>query len=465
MSCFTRARWRRLLSLLVMVLMVVAACGDDDTGGGDAVDDGDAADGASSPTGPVPTAQPAGEAGSPATPTEPVALTHSFRGVTADAIKLGVVYMDLEAVRALTDLDYGDFEVTYGAIIAEVNASGGVLGRRIEPVFAPYVPVGDASMEEGCVRLTEDEQVFAVVGPLLFDGPLCYTELYETAFVGPGQNRERMARSEAPWFATVTNLDEAAERAVRGFAEQGLYDGATVAVVGVGTDETQLNEVVLPALEELGVEVAGHAIITSPLGDTVSSDAEVAIIAERFRADGVDTVIALANGSLQWVAGLTDTGYRPTNAFIDLQGVRAYLGTASERELEVFEGSVAGAHNQWHRWLDDPLIQECVGVVESATDITIIDPLIAGPDDPDNIVSLQWACADIALFVAVAEAAGPDLTYDSFRQAGEQLGAFAIPGFGPGLYGPDSPDGDPPVYFWTWDADDGIHVTDGTVLD
>ena len=463
MSSLSRSTHRRLLRLLVVFLVVVAGCGDDDTADGDTVNDGDAAESASPSI--EPTAQPTEEASSPATPTEEVVLTGSFRGVTADAIKLGVVYMDLEAVRALTDLDYGDFEATYGAIIDEVNASGGVLGRRIEPAFAPYVPVGDASMEEGCVRLTEDEQVFAAAGPLLFDGPLCYTELYETAFVGPGQNRERMARSDAPWFATVTNLDDAAESAVRGFAEQGLYDGATVAVVGVGTDESQLTDVVLPALEELGVNVAGHAIITTPLGDTDSSDAEVAIIAERFRADGVDTVIALANGSLQWVAGLTDTGYRPTNAFIDLQGVRAYLGTANERELEVFEGSVAGAHNQWHRWLDDPLIQECVGVVERATDITIIDPVTAGPDDPDNIVSLQWACADIGLFVAVAEAAGPDLTYDSFRQAGEQLGAFAIPGFGPGFYGPDSPDGDPPIYYWTWDADAGIHVTDGTAFD
>jgi len=175
-------------------------------------------------------------------------------------------------------------------------------------------------------------------------------------------------------------------------------------------------------------------------------------------------VIVLANGSLQWLSGLVPTSYRPTNAFIDLQGVRAYLGDETGRDLGVLEGSIAGAHNQWHRWLDDPLIQECVRVVEARTGTTIIDPATAAPGDPDNIVALQWACAEIGLFTAIAEEAGPDLTNDSFRAAGERLGAFSIPGFGEAFYGPDSPDGDPPIYFWTWDGDAGRHVTDDTVL-
>lgn len=443
----------RCRAVLCVIALAAAACGDDTV-----------ADETTSTTTVSVTEGSEAASERPASSTTTAELTDSFRGVTADTIKLGVAYMDLEAVASLIDLDYGDFESTYRAIIDDVNDDGGVLGRRIEPIFAPYLPIGGGSIEEGCTRLALDEQVFAAVGPVLSDGPLCYTELHDTAFVGAAHTRERMARSVAPWFATVTNLDDAAEIVVRGFADQGVYDGAGVAVVGNTADETQMDQVVLPALDELGVEVVERAIITSALGDTLNSDPEVALIAERFRASGADTVIVLANGSLQWIAGLARTGYRPTNAFIDLQGVRAYLGDEGGRDTAVLEGSIAGAHNQWHRWLDDPHMRDCVELVETTTGVTIVDPSTARPGDPDNIVSVQWACAEIGLFVAIAEEAGPELTNDSFRAAGERLGPFSIPGFGTGFYGPDAPDGDPPIYFWTWDPDVGIHVTDDTVL-
>ena len=75
-------------------------------------------------------------------------LFESAPGVTADTIKLGVVYADLAAIADLIKLDHGDYESAYQAMIDEVNANGGVLGRRIEPVFAgvnPIDPVGAES--------------------------------------------------------------------------------------------------------------------------------------------------------------------------------------------------------------------------------------------------------------------------------------------------------------------------------
>ena len=451
----------------VAFLVVLAACGDDDADGAstesssttEAISDSEPA---AAPDDPGDLDDP--EDGASSTTTAAVELTDSFRGVTADTIKVGVTYMDLEAVGDLIDLDYGDFEATYGAIIDAVNADGGVLGRQLDVEYAPYFPVGSDSMEEGCNRLTLDEQIFAAMGPLLFEGPLCYTEFNDTILVGPGQNVERVARSIAAWFSSTANLDQLVETVLRGFADEGVYDGATIAVVGNTADQSVLDNVVEPTLEELGVTIAETALITSALGDSLNGDPEVALIAERFRSAGADTVLALPSGSLQWATGLALTAYRPVTAFIDLQGVRAYLGDTVGRDETVFEGSVAGAHNQWYRWLEDPLIQECVDIVEDATDITIVDPLTAGPDDPDNIVALQWACSDIRLFVALAEAAGPDLTNATFRAAGESLGSFDIPGFGEGTYTPDSPDGDPPIYYWTWDSEAGIHVTDGTVF-
>src|SRR5215217_7266853 len=61
-------------------------------------------------------------------------------GVTDDVIRVGVTYVDADAVRQFVDLDQGDFEASYRAVIDDVNAAGGIHGRAIEPVFVPVNP-------------------------------------------------------------------------------------------------------------------------------------------------------------------------------------------------------------------------------------------------------------------------------------------------------------------------------------
>ena len=66
------------------------------------------------------------------------ALADSYRGVTADSIKVGVGILDPSR-----------------------------LGRRLEPVFATYSAIDTSSSDEACVTLTEDEEVFVgAAGPL-----------------------------------------------------------------------------------------------------------------------------------------------------------------------------------------------------------------------------------------------------------------------------------------------------------
>ena len=51
-------------------------------------------------------------------------------------------------------------------------------------------------------HLTEDLQVFVVVGFVLDDTPLCYVDLHDTPVIGGVITQERLDRASAPWFRT-----------------------------------------------------------------------------------------------------------------------------------------------------------------------------------------------------------------------------------------------------------------------
>jgi hypothetical protein len=59
----------------------------------------------------------------------------------------------------------------------------------------------------------------------------------------------------------------------------------------------------------------------------------------------------------------------------------------------------------------------------------------------------------VALFVEMAKAAGNVLNNDTLNRGGESLTNVVLPGFGghPLHYGPDSHDGDGPIYLGRYD--------------
>ncbi|MET0739609.1 MAG: hypothetical protein ABW035_15140, partial [Acidimicrobiales bacterium] len=86
-----------------------------------------------------------------------VAATGPAPGVTDDSIKVGVTFVDTEALVASgLNYDLGDHEAVYTALFDAINEDGGINGRQIEPVFAPIDPTNPAPAEEKCVQLTED---------------------------------------------------------------------------------------------------------------------------------------------------------------------------------------------------------------------------------------------------------------------------------------------------------------------
>jgi len=436
---------RRHLTIAAAGLLLVAACTSGDDGGSSA--DAEATDGS------VATEATAPSATFPPNP--------RADGVTEDAITLGVTYVDLESLGDIVDIDHGDYEAAYQAVADDINASGGINGRQLELAFAPVTPIGTDSSDAACVELTEDIGVFAVVGFMIDDAPLCYVELHDTPAIGGLITQERLDRATAPWFSNAAGAESVAARLVEAFAEDGAFEGATVGVISLAADQAVMEDVTIPTLEERGVEVAEQAVLDVPDNDQAAALAQVGVIAERFQASGVDTVVTVANAALTTAQGLEPTGFRPRLLATGFESLAAYTGAEGGFDETVVEDALTGGYATSRVQFTDPLMQDCIAVVEEATGETVPDPAEAEPGDPEPYVSVFSACMQLDLFRQIAEAAGDDLNNGTFGAAGYALGEIELAGAGgPATYGPDSLDGDMPIYLLRLDEAEGRLVSD-----
>ena len=380
-------------------------------------------------------------------------------GVTADSIKVGVTYVDLESLGDVATITHGDYEVAYQALFDDINESGGINGRTVEPVLVGVNPVGTDAADAACVQLTEDDDVFVVMGFFLEDAVLCPAETHETAVIGPALTPERLERAQAPWFSTEGSADIQTD-VVRALAEAGELDGS-VGVFGGPADEAQLNDAVLPLLDELGIEVTESALVDAPPEDIAATNAATAVIAERFETSGVDQVLVLGNSGLTWASGTENLDYRPELRLADPNSILVFVGDEGGRDLSVLDGAVSGglygaAQNTWEL----PAMQDCIAVIEGAGG-EVPPPDSVGEDgEGDGLwVAGFNACRNVGLFRALVEAAGEDLNYGSLAAAADGLEVELSIQPDPLTYGPGAAaDGDPTAYLFDWDPDEADFV-------
>jgi hypothetical protein len=373
-------------------------------------------------------------------------------GVTDDAIKIGVTYVDTSSLSAVNlNYDLGDHKAVYTALFDDINKSGGINGRMIEPVFAPIDPTGPASAEAACVKLTEDDDVFLVTGFFLADTVTCPLDAHATAVVGGGMTEERLARAKAPWLAWLPGND-ATEQAVREFDKRGALD-KRVAVYATSQDSENMNKYVLPTLADLGVKPVETAVMDAPVSDTAAIQTNVNLIAERFKAAKADTIVVVGPAGATWLQ-YNNGDYRPQLLFTDFAAPRAFATNKSTTDTSPLNDSLtAGGYGPDQARFDEPAMQACIKTLKDAG-IETPTPA-ASKDDPSNqpYQAAFQACPDVAVTRAWLEAAGKNLNYGTLAAAIDGL-TVHIPGDPKPLqYGPPpAADGNPAVYIFGWDS-------------
>jgi len=366
------------------------------------------------------------------------------------------MYGDVEALAAIgLDFDTGPAEDVYNALAADINEEGGINGRELELVFAPVDLTQPAPGEEECVQLTEDEDVFAIMGFFLGDSVLCAVSTHQTAVSGGEQSPARLEQAQAPWATWTPDADLAVD-ALTAYDEMGALDG-NVAVFVNSRDQGILDDQVLPTLDELGVEPVEVGVVDAPANDQVALGANVDTIAAAFEAADADTVVVVGLSGSDWPNQMSDnTDYRPQLLFLDVQAPRAFLNISVDTDTSVLDGSLAaGTYGPFQDAYEEAAMQECIGrLADQGIDTPAPESTSGEPGDlPFNAAFA--GCADFALLQAWLESAGEDLNYGTL-QAGLDAGFdLTIPGDpAERHYGaaPDA-DGGPPAYLFEWDPE------------
>ncbi len=385
----------------LLVLVVAAAC----TSGDDA-EGGDGGSGATEPTA--------------------LELTASAPGVTEDSITVAYTYIDFESLVAqnLSPAGWGDQELAFQTLVDDLNARGGINGRQIEVVYEAYSPVGTEEAEAACLRLTEDTEVFAVIGG--FVGPAepantCIVGQGETILVGGVQSEERLAEARAPWITGTAQRARKAEilRSVLGV--EGHLEDAEVALI-TNIDAEDIRSDVQGSLEEFGVDPVEDLLLDAPIGDIPAEDAAWGPLAERIRGSGADTVLVVGNPS-STVRNVASQGLEVDIWAVDEDALQNLGATVDPADAE---GTLAAAPLSGDALWDAEGVAWCRDAFAAANpDVELIDPSALQETDESWVSGITAACGALSLFEVVAAEAGPDLTNVSFADAAARLDEFS----------------------------------------
>jgi Periplasmic binding protein len=215
-------------------------------------------------------------------------------GVTATSIKMGVSLIDFACVEAFTNSVRFGQPAIYQTFIDYVNQHGGVAGRKIVPVYKMFCPIGTASILAACTSLTEDNQVFAVLGTFYDpsgDAQTCIAGQHHRVLLTFDLTQAIMDKSPAGLIVNAgSNPDRLVRVLLELLAKRNTLKGRTVAVLGDTTEASTVNDTILPGLKKLGVKLASTGLLAISGSDTTAAQSQLDSFIERWKTEHVDTV-------------------------------------------------------------------------------------------------------------------------------------------------------------------------------
>ena len=231
-------------------------------------------------------------------------------GVTATTIALGIPYCNdcatANGAIGADGEDPGDTRRYFQAALDEVNNRGGVLGRKLVPVFHQISASDniDVSAQAACETFTKDHKVAAI----FFRGEIVYECAKKAGIIEVGGG------GSGPLFARYPNLlspgtirfERLAAVTVKGMVAAGWHKPSTPWVTGkIGLITWEDNEFKyavdhgwVPAMREAGLKATDIRYVAVPQSDKSLADSSSAIAAAvlAFRDEGIDHVF-IADGA------------------------------------------------------------------------------------------------------------------------------------------------------------------------
>lgn len=387
----------------------------------------------------------------------------SSRGVTAHTINVVFPVVSLNSLAGqegfAEDAEYGEQQKAIDFYVGLINRSGGINGRKINPIITTFDPTNEAVMRADCKTWTEGSPAaFAVldgIGAWTGDDELCITQEGQTPFIGQWTTVTDWTDEGAPYL-WWTGPDQAV--ILKAVVEWGIDSGLLGKNKKVGviagdraSDQLALNSYLLPDLHAAGVNPVVETIDSNP-DDTATTDSEAPLVIQQLRNAGVSSVIPLIPFNVFYpvLQAETDQQYYPRLLLSDYEeSIESALGLIPipyEKALDGQEGLTTETLGGGPTYSDytgpkgyDTGVRNCWVPWHKAY------PQIPSGDTTDYIEQqgpiVSW-CQVIQLFATAARAAGPDLNRRTFVTAMSKITDFPgtltpVLSFGPEKrYGP-----------------------------
>jgi hypothetical protein len=394
--------------------------------------------------------------------TPPSEASTSTRGVTATSIN---VVFPVVAINSLAgkegfaeDKEYNEQIPAIHLYVNQINKSGGINGRKINPIIVQFDPTSDANMESLCKQWIQGSPAaFAVVdgiGTWEQDDQLCVAQQGQTPLLSAWSTTTNWTNLASPylWWTGPDMTPVLAAVVKWGMSSGRLGHGKKVGVVvsDQAPDQDALNDYLLPDLKKVGITPVVETVAASP-DQTAETNSDAQLAVEKFKAAGVQSVIPMLreNAFFPYIAAETQQQYYPQLLLSDYQSsVEVALGLIPvpyEQALNGQEGvttetlggiddnrpqseggydpGTRACYNTWHAYHPKPIPGTLYHYIEEQ-----------GP--------IQAWCGAIGLFATAAKDAGKNLNRRTFVEAMSKITNY--PGtlsptwtFGPDkFYGP-----------------------------
>jgi hypothetical protein len=400
----------------------------------------------------VPTA-----AASTPTPTPVSQASTSTRGVTAHAINVvfPVVAINSQAGQLgfAEDKEYNEQSYAIRLYVNQINAGGGIHGRKINPIIVSFDPANEAEMRSLCKQWTQGSPAaFAVIdgiGTWTGDNELCVTQEGQTPMIGAWTTVTNWTQMGSPylWWTGADQAPVLAATVQWGVSSGRLGKGKKVGVVvsDQAADQLALHSYLLPDLKKAGITPQVYTI-SADLNETASTDSDAQLAVERLKAAGVQSVIPLLpeNALFPYVGAENAQKFFPQLLLSDYQSsIEIALGLIPQPYEEALDGQ-EGVTTETLGGFDDsrpqnkggydPGVRSCYATWHTAHPKPIKGTTSHFIEEQGPI---QAWCTSIRLFAQAATDAGSTLDRRTFVTAMSKIKNFAG-GLSPvWSYGPD----------------------------
>jgi Periplasmic binding protein len=387
----------------------------------------------------------------------------STRGITGKTINVVFPVVSLNSLAGqegfAQDPEYGEQAKAIKFYVGQVNKSGGINGRKINPIITTFDPTNESAMRALCKTWTQGSPAaFAVldgIGDWTGDNELCVTQEGHTPFIGQWTTVTNYTNLGSPYL-WWTGPDQASilQAVVNWGLSSHLLGGTTKVGIIAGdraSDQTALNSYLLPDLRNAGITAVVKTIASDP-SETATTNTQAPLVIQQLRSAGVTSIIPLIPFNVFYPVLQAETAqqYFPKLLLSDYESsIVASLGLIPipyEKALDGQEGlttqTLGGGTNKSN--YTGPLGYDA-GVRACWTPWHKAYPQIPAGATTDFLEQqgpvVLW-CQAITLFTQAARAAGPDLNRRSFVTALSKVKNFPgtvspVLSFGPDKrYGP-----------------------------